>query len=359
MNSQSTAAPQRMQRKPARKISLHKELGLRAGDALLVVDVQQDFVTGSLAVPRGEEVIAPLNAYIAAFEAQRLPIFMSRDWHPANHCSFKEFGGPWPPHCVQDTPGADWANGLKVVADSHIISKATEPAVDAYSAFSGTALLTLLRQAGVTRLFVGGLATDYCVLQSVLSARANGFDVVVLADAIRGVNVHPGDETHAIREMLAHGAVLFHPRRHSPTAIAVEPPPRRYEDIGRYGFGRLLNLPFTTALERVIQALRNEGFGLLAEIDVAATLKAKLGSEIPPYRILGACNPELAQRALLAERTIGLLLPCNVVVREDVGGTVHVDLFDPEVLSELTDNEEVAAVAAEVRQRLLRVIDAI
>lgn len=341
--------------------SLHEQLGLAAGDALLVVDVQRDFLPGgSLAVPGGDAVIAPLNAYIAAFEARKLPIFMTRDWHPADHCSFKSAGGPWPSHCVRETPGAQWPEGLKVVPDARIISKATDAAVEAYSGFSGTSLLALLRQLDVQRLFVGGLATDYCVHASVLDARSRGFDVVVLTDAIRGINAQPGDETRALREMLASGAALFHPlSRHRSMARPVEPPARQYETIGAYGFGRALSLRFDETVERVTQALRNEGFGVLADIDVAATLKQKLGSEIPPYRILGACNPPLAQRALQAERAIGLLLPCNVVVREDIAGKVHVEFLDPGVLADLTANEEIAAIATEVRQKLLRVMDAV
>lgn len=343
------------------KPNLHEQLGLRAGDALMAVDVQRDFLPGgSLPVPNADEVVAPLNAYISAFESQHLPIFMTRDWHPADHCSFKSAGGPWPPHCVRDTPGAQWAEGLDVVSDARIISKATDATIEAYSGFSGTSLLTLLRQLDVRRLFIGGLATDYCVHDSVLDARSRGFDVVVLADAVRGINAEPGDETRAIREMLANGASLFHPiRMRRPTARPVEPPARHYEVIGEYGFGRTLTIRFDEAVERVIQALRNEGFGVLTDIDLAATLKEKLGSEIPPYRILGACNPPLAQRALQAERTIGLLLPCNVVVREDIAGRVHVEFLDPALLGELAASEEIAAIASEVRQKLLRVMDAV
>lgn len=343
------------------KPTLHEQLGLRAGDALMVVDVQRDFLPGgSLAVPDGDKVVAPLNAYIAAFESQHLPIFMTRDWHPADHCSFKSAGGPWPPHCVRDTPGAQWADGLEVISDARIVSKATDAAIEAYSGFSGTSLLALLRQLDVHRLFIGGLATDYCVHDSVLDARSRGFDVVVLADAVRGINAEPGDETRAIREMLANGATLYHPiHMRRPTARPVEPPARQYEVIGEYGFGRTLTMRFDAAVERVTQALRSEGFGVLTDIDVAATLKEKLGSEVPPYRILGACNPPLAQRALQAERTIGLLLPCNVVVREDIAGTVHVEFLDPALLGELAASEEIAAIATEVRQKLLRVMDAV
>lgn len=362
MAAESTATRNDTRKRSAQmRPKLHTQLGMRAGDALLVVDLQRDFLPGgSLAVPGGDEVVAPINAYIAAFEALHLPIFMTRDWHPADHCSFKNAGGPWPPHCVRDTAGAQWADGLNVVSDARIISKATDAAAEAYSAFSGTSLLTLLRQLDVRRLFVGGLATDYCVHASVLDARSHGFDVVVLADAVRGVNAEPGDETRAIREMLANGATLFHPiHAQRSTARPVEPPPRQYEVIGEYGFGRTMTLRFDEAVERVTQALRNEGFGVLTDIDVAATLKEKLGSEIPPYRILGACNPPLAQRALQAERTIGLLLPCNVVVRQDIAGAVHVEFLDPAMLERLAENEEIAALAAEVRQKLLHVMDAI
>jgi uncharacterized protein (DUF302 family) len=261
---------------------------------------------------------------------------------------------------VQDTPGAQWAKGLNVVSDARIVSKATDAAIEAYSGFSGTSLLTLLRQHEVRRLFVGGLATDYCVHATVLDARSHGFDVVVLADAVRGINAQPGDETRALREMLANGATLFHPihMQHS-TARPVERSARQYEVIGEYGFGRTLAMRFDQAVERVVQALGNEGFGVLTDIDVAATLKEKLGSEIPPLRILGACNPPLAQRALQAEPTIGLLLPCNVVVREDTAGTVYVEFLDPAILGQLATNEEIAALATEVRQKLLHVMDAV
>lgn len=360
MSTSETYARSTARRSAQAMPSLHQQLGLGPGDALLVVDAQRDFLPGgSLAVPDGDQVIARLNAYIAAFEAQHLPIFMTRDWHPADHCSFKSAGGPWPPHCVQNTPGAQWADGLCIVPGARVISKATEAAVEAYSGFSGTSLLAVLRQLQVQRLFVGGLATDYCVHASVLDARSRGFDVVVLSDAIRGINAQPGDETRALREMLATGATLFHPLSRHRFARSVEPPARQYRTIGAYGFGRTLSLRFDQALERVVQALRNEGFGVLTDIDVAATLKQKLGSEIPPYRILGACNPPLAQRALQAERTIGLLLPCNVVVREDIAGKVHVEFLDPAVLADLAESDEIATVATDVRQKLLRVMDAI
>lgn len=125
----------------------------------------------------------------------------------------------------------------------------------------------------------------------------------------------------------------------------------------KYGFGKTVDLAFDAALTRVTEELQKEGFGILSEIDVSATLKKKLNQDMPPYRILGACNPPLAYRALSAEPTIGLLLPCNVVVRQDEQGGVHVDFMDPIGVMNLVDKPEVEALAKEVRQRLDRVLD--
>lgn len=126
-----------------------------------------------------------------------------------------------------------------------------------------------------------------------------------------------------------------------------------------YGFGKTVNLNFDRALERVTQELQKEGFGVLTEIDVAATLKKKLGKDMPPYRILGACNPPLAHRALTAEPSIGLLLPCNVVVREDDQHKVCVEIMDPNAVLELVRKPEIAQLAAEVRKKLDRVLQAL
>jgi nicotinate phosphoribosyltransferase len=175
------------------------------GDALLIVDVQNDFLPdGNLAVPQGDDVVPVLNRYSAAFRTRHLPIFASRDWHPSNHCSFTEQGGPWSPHCVAETHGAQFASGLDLT-DTTVISKATEPGSDAYSAFEKTDLDQRLKQAGVKRLFVGGLATDYCVLNSVRDAVRLNYSVVLLEDAIRAVNVQPKDGSKAIEEMLELG----------------------------------------------------------------------------------------------------------------------------------------------------------
>ena len=127
----------------------------------------------------------------------------------------------------------------------------------------------------------------------------------------------------------------------------------------KYGFGRTVSMSFADAVERVTEALQGEGFGVLADMDVAATLKKKLNQEMPPYRILGACNPPLAHRALEAEPSIGLLLPCNVVVRQDGSGLVHVEFMDPSAVLGLVENPGIVQVAGEVRNKLERVMAAL
>lgn len=183
---------------------------IAVGDALIVVDVQNDFLPGgALAVPAGDDVIEPLNRAIEAFERARLPVYYSRDWHPPNHCSFKAQGGPWPPHCIAKSDGAAFAPKLRVAMDATLISKATTAGVDAYSAFQGTTLAAQLIAGGVRRVFVGGLATDYCVRATVLDARKHGFEVELLGDAVRAVEVEAGDGRRALEEMLQRGAHLI------------------------------------------------------------------------------------------------------------------------------------------------------
>ena len=133
----------------------------------------------------------------------------------------------------------------------------------------------------------------------------------------------------------------------------------REMNMSRYAFGKTVAMDFDAAIDKVTQALAKEGFGVLTEIDVAATLKNKLGQEIPPYRILGACNPQFASQALAAEPAIGALLPCNVVVRVDAGGHTQVEFMDPDAVLRLVDHLEVARLAGEVRQRLVRVMEAL
>ncbi len=179
---------------------------LKAQDALIVVDVQNDFLPGGrLAVTDGDAVVPVLNAYIRLFTARGLPVYATRDWHPQKHCSFVEQGGPWPPHCIAGSAGAAFSADLQLPAEARIISKATREDRDAYSGFEGTDLAEQCRTAGVTRLFIGGLATDYCVLNTVLDALGEGFEVCLLSDAIRAVDVNPGDGDRAIKTMQERG----------------------------------------------------------------------------------------------------------------------------------------------------------
>jgi len=179
------------------------------GDALVLVDVQNDFMPrGALPVPLANLIIAPLNRCIRAFEARGLPVFATRDSHPANHCSFLAQGGPWPPHCVAGTQGAGFASDLYLPTSARVISKGIHADSEAFSGFQGTELETQLRRLGCTRVVLAGLATEYCVLATALDARAAGFEVVVLENAIRGVNREPGDSQAALSKMVAAGVKL-------------------------------------------------------------------------------------------------------------------------------------------------------
>lgn len=129
--------------------------------------------------------------------------------------------------------------------------------------------------------------------------------------------------------------------------------------MSKYGFSKVVDVPFDKALERVVDALQAEGFGVLTDIDVAMTMKKKLNTDMPPYRILGTCNPPLAHRALESEPSIGLLLPCNVVVRQDGAGVVHVEFMDPQAVLDLVDKPEIEELAGEVKQRLERAMQAL
>jgi nicotinamidase/pyrazinamidase len=190
-----------------RHMSSNSPIRLQTGDALIAVDVQNDFLPGgSLAVPEGDAVVPALNRYLAAFAAHALPVFATRDWHPAKHCSFKAQGGIWPPHCVAASRGAEFARDLALPPTAAIISKAAAPEADSYSGFGSTDLAARLRAARATRLFIGGLATDYCVLNTVKDALAEGFGVLLLADAIRAVDVKAGDGARALGEMRQLGA---------------------------------------------------------------------------------------------------------------------------------------------------------
>jgi len=185
---------------------------MQAKDALIIVDVQNDFCPGgALAVKGGDEVVPVLNRVIEKFTAAGLPIFATRDWHPEKTIHFKAHGGLWPVHCVQGTKGAEFHSGLKLGNDTVVVSKGMAADDDSYSGFdadrSGTSLAELLRQKGIKRIFVGGLATDYCVKHTVLDGLKEGFEVVLLGDSIRAVNIEPDDGELAISEMVRAGAV--------------------------------------------------------------------------------------------------------------------------------------------------------
>ncbi len=172
-------------------------------DALIVVDVQRDFCPGgALAVPDGDRVVPPINRLLALTDWLTVA---TRDWHPPDHCSFKAQAGTWPVHCVAGTAGAEFHPALDAGKVRHVVSKATTRAAEAYSGFQGTDLTEVLRRRGVRRLLVCGLATDYCVKATALDGRGAGFDVIVLTDAVRGVEVQPGDCDRALAEMAAAG----------------------------------------------------------------------------------------------------------------------------------------------------------
>ena len=180
---------------------------LRHGDALIIVDVQNDFLPGgALAVPNGDAVVPVLNRYIDLFQNRNLPIIATRDWHPEQHCSFKPRGGIWPVHCVAETNGAAFSKDLKLPKNARIVSKADTTEKESYSGFGNTELANQLHAQQVKRLFVGGLATDYCVLNTVLDGIKNGFEVFLLRDASRAVNIKPDDGTNAEAEMARQGA---------------------------------------------------------------------------------------------------------------------------------------------------------
>ena len=187
-----------------------------AQDALILVDVQNDFCPGgALAVTEGDQVVAVLNGLIAEFDRAGLPVIATRDWHPERTTHFNTQGGAWPPHCIQDTKGAEFHADLALGESAVIVSKGAEEVADSYSGFDGVdargfRLADLLRQRGVKRLLVGGLATDYCVKQTALDGVREGFEVVVLEDAVRGVNLKPDDARQALEDMKRAGVQVRH-----------------------------------------------------------------------------------------------------------------------------------------------------
>ncbi|CAI8923634.1 nicotinamidase [Methylocaldum szegediense] len=177
------------------------------GDALLVVDVQNDFCPGgALPIENGDAVIPVLNRWIAAATRRNVPVYASRDWHPFEHVSFRENGGPWPPHCIQDSAGARFHPDLKLPDSTIVVTKGVRFDQDQNSAFDQTGLGQHLRRKGIKRLWVGGLAEDVCVLATVLDARREGFDVMVIQEATRPVSPQGGEA--ARRKMREAGASI-------------------------------------------------------------------------------------------------------------------------------------------------------
>ncbi|OGP14999.1 MAG: nicotinamidase [Deltaproteobacteria bacterium GWA2_54_12] len=181
--------------------------------ALLVVDMQNDFCpSGALGVPEGDRVVPILNKYIEIFRQAGLPIYFTRDWHPPVTVHFKPYGGVWPPHCVQGTHGAEFHPDLAVPPRAVIMSKGDDPKQDSYSAFfghdeKGRSLAEVLREDGVNHFYIGGLATDYCVKETSLDAIKDGFEVTVLIDGVKGVDLSPGDSERAMEEVKRKGAL--------------------------------------------------------------------------------------------------------------------------------------------------------
>jgi nicotinamidase/pyrazinamidase len=187
---------------------------MERGSALLIVDVQNDFCPGgALGVPDGDRVVEPLSRVAERLSEAGVPVFASRDWHPAVTRHFREYGGTWPPHCVQGSRGADFHPGLRLPADTMVISKGIDPDRDSYSAFEGVredgaTLASCLAALDVGHIYIGGLATDYCVRSSALDAVRAGLRVTVLTDCVAGVDLKPGDSALALEEMVRAGVRL-------------------------------------------------------------------------------------------------------------------------------------------------------
>lgn len=184
---------------------LTAQFTIEPDDALVVVDPQNDFLPGgTLVVAEGNRIFEPINRIMPLFSH----VIATRDWHPPDHAYFQAKGGPWPLHCLADTPGAEFSPLLHTGAIEFVTSKGTDPQTDGYSAFAGTDFAGQLRDRGIKRLFITGLATDYCVKMTAIEAVADGFEAIVLTDAIAAVGVQPDDEEQALREMRAGGVVL-------------------------------------------------------------------------------------------------------------------------------------------------------
>ncbi|HKH40259.1 MAG TPA: nicotinamidase [Solirubrobacterales bacterium] len=173
--------------------------------ALLIIDFQNDFTSGgALAVPGGDEIAQPVKRLASQFDH----VFATRDWHPPDHASFETEGGPWPVHCVQGTHGAELHPAMRDIEVDAIVDVGVEREDEGYSGFEKSKLADLLREGGIDEVAVVGLATDYCVRASAIDARDEGFDTTVVTDAIRAVEVNPGDGARALEDMKRAGAKL-------------------------------------------------------------------------------------------------------------------------------------------------------
>jgi len=188
---------------------------LKINSALVIVDVQNDFCPGgALEVYNADEIILVINRYMELFRGKGLPIIASRDWHPRETKHFEKYGGIWPEHCVQRSFGAMFRAGLLLPPDTLVFSKGMDPERDDYSALqarndTGTSMTDVLKKVGIRELYICGLATDYCVRQTALEGLHLGFSITVLVDAVRGVELNPGDSKRALDELEAAGAVLM------------------------------------------------------------------------------------------------------------------------------------------------------
>ena len=186
------------------------EVRLGSGDALIIIHMQNDFLPGgSLPVQMGDTIIPVINRYLMLFHDHGLPIFATRDWHPSGHCSFQQQGGPWPPHCIATTTGAAFHSDIEFPINTQVISTATTREKDTYSSFTDTQFHALLQASGIRRLFFGGVATEYCVFNTVKDALLLHYTTFVLEDAVRPINVKPDDGLHALEEMKHLGAMLI------------------------------------------------------------------------------------------------------------------------------------------------------
>ncbi len=181
---------------------------MEKGDGILLLDVQNDFCPGgALPIPDGDAVVPVLNRWTEAACKKGVAVFASRDWHPLHHISFREEGGQWPPHCLQDEPGAAFHPDLLMPAGTVKIAKGVRFDKDQYSVFNDTGLLWLIKRAGIRRLWVGGLAEDFCVLETVLDARKIGLEICVIAAATRPIT--PDGGRQAITAMKKAGAIIL------------------------------------------------------------------------------------------------------------------------------------------------------